>query len=76
MSNLLWEKLQLQLVINGEQKRIDGIKTVQDLLLKLGYETDSIAVARNNTFVSRSTYSQCELKDGEELEILLPMQGG
>jgi thiamine biosynthesis protein ThiS len=76
MSNLLWESQVLQLVINGEQKKIDGIKTVQDLLLKLGYETDSIAVARDNTFVSRSTYSQCELKDGEELEILLPMQGG
>jgi len=66
----------LQLVINGKAKIIDGIKTVQDLLLELGYETDSVAVARNNTFVSRSTYSQSELKDGEELEILLPMQGG
>ncbi len=66
----------MQLVINGKAKIIDGIKTVQDLLLELGYETDSVAVARNNTFVSRSTYSQSELKDGEELEILLPMQGG
>ena len=70
------ENQPLQLVVNGEIKKIDGIKNVQDLLLQLGYETDSVAVARDNTFISRSTYSDCELKDGEELEILLPMQGG
>jgi thiamine biosynthesis protein ThiS len=66
----------LQLVINGEKKQIADIKTVQDLLVKLGYETDSVAVALNNTFVSRSKYIECQLTDGEELEILLPMQGG
>ncbi len=66
----------MHLLINGEQKQIDDIKTVQDLLLKLGYETDSVAVARNHTFVSRDIYSNCNLEEGEELEILLPMQGG
>lgn len=66
----------MQLVINGEQKEIAGIKTVEDLLLKLGYETDSVAIARNSSFLSRSKYSESELLEGEELEILLPMQGG
>jgi sulfur carrier protein len=66
----------LQLVINGELKKIEGIRTVQDLLIKLDYEIDSIAVARNKTFLSRSKYNECELNEGEELEILTPMQGG
>ncbi len=66
----------MQLVINGELKKIEGIRTVQDLLIKLDYEIDSIAVARNKTFLSRSKYNECELNEGEELEILTPMQGG
>jgi len=66
----------LQLVINGEKKIIDNIKTVQDLLLKLGYEIDSVAIACNSTFISRSKYSESQLQDGEEIEILVPMQGG
>jgi sulfur carrier protein len=66
----------LQLVINGKQMKVDDVSTIKDLLLKLGYEADSVAVACDNTFVSRSKYAQYKIKNGEELEILVPMQGG
>ncbi len=66
----------MHLVINGEEKTIDGVKTIEDLLKTLGYEKDSVAIAHQGTFISRSKYPQYELQNGEELEILVPMQGG
>ena len=66
----------MQLVINGEEIKVDNVNTIQDLLLKLGYEIDSVAIACDSTFISRSKYAQYKIKNGEELEILVPMQGG
>lgn len=68
----------MQLVINGQKKIVEGSQTVtlKELLLQLGYETDSVAVAHAGTFVSRSKYAEQQIQDGEELEILVPMQGG
>ena len=70
------EKLRLQLVINGKTKDVEDVQNVSDLLLKLGYEKDSVAVACDGIFVSRSKYADIQLQDGKELEILVPMQGG
>lgn len=66
----------MQLVINGEKKTIDNVANIQDLLVKLGYETNSVAIACDGIFISRSKYPDFELEDGKELEILVPMQGG
>ncbi len=66
----------MQLVINGKPQQVDEVTSIKDLLLKLGYETDSVAVACDGVFVSRSKYTDIQLQDGKELEILAPMQGG
>jgi thiamine biosynthesis protein ThiS len=66
----------LQLVINGKAQEIDDVQNIKDLLLKLGYETNSVAVACDGVFVSRSKYEDLVLQEGKELEILAPMQGG
>ena len=66
----------LRLVINGEEKNIDGAKTIEDLLRLLDYEKDAVAVALEGTFVSRSKYNEHQLQDAQEIEILMPMQGG
>lgn len=70
------EKKHLQLVINGKVQQFDDVQNIEDLLLKLGYEKDSVAVACDGTFVSRSKYTEYQLQNGKELEILVPMQGG
>ena len=70
------EKKSLQLVINGKEEQIDDVQNIKDLLLKLGYETESVAIACNGSFVSRSKYIDFQLQNGTELEILVPMQGG
>jgi thiamine biosynthesis protein ThiS len=70
------ERLHLQLVINGKAQQVDDVQNIKDLVIKLGYETDSVAVACDGVFVSRSKYTDFQLQDGKELEILVPMQGG
>jgi sulfur carrier protein len=62
--------------VNGEKKSFDvESMSVQELLEKLGYK-EGFAVALNTTFVLNSTYNETMIKDGDELDILAPVQGG
>jgi sulfur carrier protein len=46
-------------------------------ILLLAFEPQRpYAVARNDEFVPRSTYHQCELIDGDRIEIVRPSAGG
>ena len=76
IKQLNMEKKHLQLVINGKEQQFDDVQNIDDLLMKLGYEKDSVAIACDGSFVSRSRYSEFQLQNGKELEILVPMQGG
>jgi sulfur carrier protein len=62
--------------INGEKKHFDvESMSVQELLEKLDYK-EGFAVALNTTFVLNTTYNETMIKDGDELDILAPVQGG
>ena len=49
---------------------------VDELLVELGYASGSIAVARNEAFIPKSSYADTLLSDNDDLEIVAPMQGG
>lgn len=69
----------MQLVVNGETRRLDGFDpgvTLQRVLEVLGYEPKSIAVAINGQFVARHRYATHPVTELTELEIVAPMQGG
>ncbi|MBY0449065.1 MAG: sulfur carrier protein ThiS [Cyanobacteria bacterium] len=67
----------MQVVVNGEPHTlIEERPSIQSLLASLGYETQSVAVAINNEFVPRNTFSSRLVQPEEVLEILSPMQGG
>ncbi|MFT7824100.1 MAG: sulfur carrier protein ThiS [Sulfurimonas sp.] len=62
--------------VNGEQKTFEAESmSVEELLEKLGYK-EGFAVARNRTFVLKTTYHETVIKDGDEVDILAPVQGG
>lgn len=65
-----------KLFLNGKEENLADLKTVQDLLDQQGLEANSVAIALNGSFVPRSEYLSVEVKDGDELEVLVPMQGG
>ena len=67
----------MKLVINGETTSLDGCSTVASMLNTLGFrEEQKIAVAVNLEFVPRSAHENFGLSEGDEVEIVAPMQGG
>lgn len=65
----------MKLSINGEDKQTQA-KTLEDLMQELGaYDTKS-SVAVNGGFIPKDHHSETELTEGDEIEILSPMQGG
>lgn len=66
----------MQLLINGEPHELTEAASVADVIRKLGYESNSIAVAINGEFVPRHQYATFTLQERQELDVVAPMQGG
>jgi len=66
----------MKINVNGEPTVLDREMTVAELLKHLGRTGQSIAVAVNMDFVPRSGYATTPLKDGYDVEIVEPRQGG
>ncbi len=62
--------------INGQKKTLNGALNINQVLDSEGYKDMLVAVAQNGTFVPKGNYGQAQLSDGDELEIVAPMQGG
>ena len=63
-------------IINGQEKTFTAPLNLYDCLAQEGVVEMLVAVAHNRNFVPRGDYLTTFLKDGDELEILAPMQGG
>ena len=66
----------MQLRVNGEEKRFEGVTTIAALIAALGLETRKIAVERNLEIVPRSLYPATALADGDQIEIVAFVGGG
>ena len=65
----------MNISINGEP--IDtSAETLTTLLEQNGYADATIATAVNSTFVSQGERENHLLKEGDQIEVLAPMQGG
>lgn len=65
----------MNVIVNGEEKVILNW-CLQDVLEELGYGTSIVATAINSEFVPASIRHNIILTEGDQLEILAPMQGG
>lgn len=65
----------MNIVLNGEQKDVDA-ENVADVLNELGFGGATVATALNETFVPVGLRETTNLKEGDRLEVLAPMQGG
>lgn len=66
----------ISLVINGEAKNVEAAENLQALLQSLSDLPESYAVAVNTNFVPKSAYANTTLSEGDQIELLVPMQGG
>ncbi len=61
--------------INGQIKH-SAAPDIAGLLIAEGYAGKTVAIARNGEFVPRSQHTSTLLTEGDEIEIVAPMQGG
>ena len=65
----------MKLFINGAEKSVTRKMNLLSLLRHIETK-EYFAVAVNQSFVPRSSYDSYELKDGDQVEIVSPIQGG
>lgn len=66
----------IELSVNNENKTLDSAMLLSDALQQWGYGESKIAVAINGEFVPRSTYTERELLNGDQIDIVKPVGGG
>lgn len=62
--------------INNEEINIKNDFLLTTVLQTQGYSEGCFAVAVNRQFVPRSQYTKTLLNNGDNIEIIAPMQGG
>jgi sulfur carrier protein len=66
----------MNVTVNGKRVTLKSAVSIAHLLEELGYRDTRFAVARNTEFVPRSKYDSVTLEDGDNVDIVAPMQGG
>ncbi|MBM3286147.1 MAG: sulfur carrier protein ThiS [Candidatus Eisenbacteria bacterium] len=68
----------MTVVINGEMRDMQAIRTVGDLLRALGISSSQggIAIARNDAVVPRARWEATPVVEGDRFEIITAVQGG
>ena len=65
----------MRISLNGTTRELEAT-TLAEALIALGYADAVVATALNGEFVPARARSERKLKDGDEIEIVAPMQGG
>ena len=65
----------MQVTVNGEHRNITS-GTVEALLRELAYEGTHFAIAVNFDVLPKSRWTETPIKNGDEIEIITPRQGG
>ena len=68
--------MDMQLVINGQEKDLQSGTTITQMLKELDITGSHIAVALNFQVVPRSNYDQTPLHEGDKVEIVHAVGGG
>lgn len=63
------------LIINGDSKQVE-VRTLAELVEKLGMKSDRVAIELNREIVSRPQWAETKLNEGDRLEIVHFVGGG
>ena len=66
----------MKLIVNGEEKTLEKVSSISDLLQQLGLKPDRVAVELNREIAPRDSWTETLLKDGDKLEIVQFVGGG
>lgn len=66
----------MHILLNGEEKQLDGTVTVAALLAHLGLADKRVAVEVNREIVPRSRHGQHRLQERDQVEVVNAIGGG
>ncbi|UCD25819.1 MAG: sulfur carrier protein ThiS [Gemmatimonadota bacterium] len=66
----------MTVVVNGEERQIDGSSTALDLLHSLGLDSRTVVVEVNREIVRRPALENTQLRDGDQIELVHFVGGG
>ena len=66
----------MNVAINGEDRRLDSVTTVAELLQHLKLDGKPVAVERNGEAVPKATHETTRLVEGDKIEIVTFVGGG
>ncbi|HEX3917769.1 MAG TPA: sulfur carrier protein ThiS [Caulobacteraceae bacterium] len=66
----------MRLTINGEERELAAVATLEALVAVLGLDKRKLAVERNLEIVPRSLFARTALADGDRIEIVAFVGGG
>jgi thiamine biosynthesis protein ThiS len=67
---------QLEIMVNGESRRVPGPASVADLLRHLGLDPRTVVVELNREIVRRPRLDDTALADGDAVELVHFVGGG
>lgn len=65
----------MKIIVNGAPRQVQAT-TLAEAVRELGYGGARVATARGGEFIPAAQRETCPLREGDVLEILLPMRGG
>ena len=66
----------MRIFVNGEPESFDNPVTVAGLIERLGLAGKRVAVEVNRELVPRSRHAELELRDNDQVEIVVAIGGG
>jgi len=66
----------MKIILNGEDRQLDDVCTLAQLVEQLGMKADRVAVERNRNIVPRAEWPNTQLAEGDRLEIVHFVGGG
>lgn len=65
----------VEIIFNGKTQHVENGLPLKDFLEQFA-TTKDFALAINESFVPKSYYAQIRIHNGDNIELLTPMQGG
>lgn len=66
----------IKITINGQPRQFESAINVSQLIEHLALQGKRIAIERNGEIVPRSQFSEQQLVDGDQLEVVVAVGGG
>lgn len=66
----------ISIILNGKKMELPEEQPLAEAIKVLGYDQGPFAVAVNESFVARSDHGSTMVRQGDQIEIVSPIQGG